>query len=43
MIFQGIEDQCPEPKWSHINILAPTYIINSSDKHDTHTLTDGRV
>lgn len=29
MIFQGIEDQAPEPKSSHINILALTYIINS--------------
>lgn len=30
MIFQEIKDQAPEPKSSHINILALTYIINSS-------------
>ena len=29
VIFQGIEDQAPEPESGHINILALTHIINS--------------
>lgn len=38
VIFQGIEHWGPEPESGHINILALTYIINSSDKHNTaHT------